>query len=233
MARERQIVAMGGGGFLMEPENPRLDDYILSLSGKKRPKLCLIATASGDAESYFKRFYDAFPQTRCEPTHLALFTRKERDLRSFLLGQDVIYVSGGNTANLLAVWRVHGVDAILREAWESGVVLAGVSAGSLCWFECGVTDSFGPELAPLYGGLGFLSGSNCPHYDGEVMRRPMYHRFLKEGLAPGFAADDGAALHFQGATLLGVVSSRPAGGGYRVELSEGEVQETAIEPTRL
>lgn len=180
---------------------------------------------------YVRNFYDAFAG-RAEASWLRLFERDGRDLRTFILGQDVVYVGGGNTANMLAIWRLHGVDAILREAWEAGIILAGLSAGSLCWFEAGSTDSFGPGLAPLHDGLGFLPGSHCPHYDGEALRRPSYQRLVADGLAAGYAADDGAALHFVGTELAEVVTSRPAACAYRVELVDGQVVETVL-PSRF
>lgn len=224
-----QIVALGGGGFSTEPDNPLLDDYILSLSRSSRPKVCFVGTASGDSETYRLRFYQAFSARDCVANHLPLFDRKAGDLRSFVLHQDVIYVGGGNTANLLAVWRVHGLDLILREAMEQGVILCGISAGSICWFEAGVTDSFGPTLAPLRDGLGFLPGSNCPHYDGEPQRRPAYQRLVQEGLPPGYAADDGCALHFVHGRLERIVASRPEARAYRVELKVGDVVESPLE----
>ncbi|MDB5288957.1 MAG: peptidase [Phycisphaerales bacterium] len=227
------IVAMGGGGFAMEPENPLLDDYILSLACGSTPKVCFVPTASADSENFCLRFYEAFSRRDCEPCHLPLFKRQVEDLRSFVLGQDVIYVGGGNTANLLAVWRVHGFDRILREALGKGIVLCGLSAGSLCWFEAGVTDSFGPTLAPFNDGLGFLAGSNCPHYDGEPERRPTYHRLIKEGLLPGYAADDGCALYFEAGRLNRVVTSRKPAGAYRVQMDGGKVAETPLDAEYL
>jgi len=170
------IVALGGGGFSMEPENPRLDRYVLSLARRSRPKICFVPTASGDSDNYIVRFYDAFTVDRCLPSHLRLFSRKIQDLREFILQQDVVYVGGGATAYLLATWRLAGLDAIFREAWGRGVVLSGVSAGAVCWFEAGLTDSFGRPLRPLREGLGFLPGSFCPHYDGEKDRRSAYQR---------------------------------------------------------
>ena len=224
---DRHIVALGGGGFSMEPDNPTLDDYILGLVDRRLPRVCFVPTASGDADPYIVRFFDAFPPGRAEACHLGLFRRRVSDLGAFLLDQDVVYVGGGNTANLLAVWRQHGLDRALRQAWEAGVVLCGLSAGALCWFEAAVTDSFGP-LAPLPDGLGFLPGSFCPHYDGEADRRPAYHRFVAAGLPAGFAADDGAALHFTGTNLAGVVTSRPKAAAYRVERIGDEVVETPL-----
>jgi dipeptidase E len=232
---KRTIVAMGGGGFSMEPDNPLLDDHILELArvhrGRARSRVCFLPTASGDSEGYVANFYAAFAR-RSEATHLALFDRTVNDVDAFLLEQDVVYVGGGNTANMLGIWRVHGVDRALRRAWETGVVLAGLSAGSNCWFECATTDSFGP-LAALPDGLGLLAGSHCPHFDGEAARRPTYHRLIASGELPdGLAADDGAALVFHGTELAEVVASRPAARGYRVVRGPGgEAIETEL-PTR-
>jgi peptidase E len=213
----RHIVAMGGGGFSMEPRNPLLDEFIVRLSGKRRPKVCFLSTASGDAEGYIVRFYRAMRRRGCRTSHVDLFRRTIVDPAKFLLGQDVIYVGGGNTANMLAVWRVHGIDRALRAAWRQGVILAGISAGANCWFEASSTDSFGPTLAPLHDGLGLLPGSACPHYDGEKNRRPIFHRFIARGELPdGFAMDDGAAAHFVGRKFFEAVSSRPNAKVYRV-----------------
>lgn len=223
------IVAMGGGGFSMEPENLRLDRFVLSLARAEVPRVCFVATASGDSDAYVRDFYRAFSALPCRPTDLALFERTVRDLRAFVLAQDVIYVGGGSTANLLAVWRVHGLDAILAEALAQGVVLAGLSAGMNCWFEACVTDSFHPDaLAPLHDGLGLVPGSACPHYDGEPGRRPTYRRLVAEGFPGGYAADDGAALHLRGGELVEVVRSRPAAQAYRVTLAGREVVEEAL-----
>jgi dipeptidase E len=233
---ERFIVAMGGGGFSMEPDNPLLDDHILDLArttrGRERPRVCFLATASGDTPGYIADFYAAMAR-RSEASHLSLVVRTVDDIERHLLDQDVIYVGGGNTENMLAVWRVHGVDRALRAAWESGVVLAGLSAGSLCWFETGTTDSYGAGLAPLSSGLGFLPGSHAPHYDGESTRRPHYQKLIAEGALPaGYAADDGVALVFRGTALDEVVASRPGARAYRVERGpDGRAIETEL-PTR-
>ena len=225
------IVAMGGGGFMMEPTQPALDDHVLSLTGKARPRLCLLPTATGDSPRLISLYYRVFMDRPVEPVHLELFGAPRTDIREFLLGCDAIYVSGGNTANMLAIWRVHGVDTILREAWERGIVLAGVSAGMLCWYACGLTDSFGP-VRPLHDGLGFLSGSACPHFDGEASRRPTYEALLRAGFPEGVAADDGAALVYRSEALHEVVSSRPGAGAYRFALRAGELVEEAL-PARL
>jgi dipeptidase E len=228
MTRSRTIVAMGGGGFSMEPDNPLLDDFIVSLAGADRPRVCFLPTASGDADAYVVKFYGAFA-ARADASHLSLFNRTVSDLEGMLLGQDIVYVGGGNTENMLAIWRLHGIDRVLRSAWEAGVILAGLSAGSICWFEAGTTDSFGPDLAILTDGLGLLSGSHCPHYDGEAERRPSYHRLVAEGrLAAGYAADDGAALVFDGTELREVVSSRREATAYRVVAIDGVARETRL-----
>jgi dipeptidase E len=219
------IVAMGGGGFSMEPDNPLLDDFVLSLSRRQPARVCFVPTASADAATYVVRFYRAFVG-RCAPTDLTLWNppalprrpARTSDLPAFVAEQDLFYVGGGDTANLLVLWRRHGLDTLLRDAWSRGAVLAGVSAGMLCWFKGGVTDSFG-GLEPLDDGLGLIDASACPHYDGEAERRAAYQRAIAGGLPAGYAADDGAALHFRGTDLIEVVSSRPAAGAYRVERS--------------
>jgi dipeptidase E len=210
-----QVLAMGGGGFMMDRDSP-LDDLMLSLSPAKRPRVCFVPTPTGDSDRAIAAFFEAFTRRPCEPSCLRLFGAPERPAGQ-LAEQDVVYVSGGNTANALAIWRLHGVDRALREAWERGAVVGGVSAGANCWFECSVTDSFGLQLEPLHDGLGLLPGSFCPHYDGEELRRPAYRSLVDEGFPAGFAADDGAALHFIGGELREVVSSHPGARAYRVE----------------
>ena len=221
----------------MEPDNPLLDDYLLSLARKQPPKVCFVPTASAESASYIVRFYRAF-SGRSIPADLTLFDGplprkpgRTADLAEFLAEQDVIYVGGGNTANLLALWRVHGLDVLFRRALESGTVLSGVSAGMLCWFQGGVTDSYG-DIAAFRDGLGLIEGTACPHYDGEPARRPTYHRLIASGLQAGYAADDGAALHFYNGKLVEAVTSRPNAHAYRVELINGQVIETVL-PSRF
>lgn len=216
----KQIIALGGGGFSMEPENPLLDLYVLQQSEKETPQICFLPTASGDSDNYISRFYSSFKKHHCTPSHLSLFKPPTKDLESFLLEKDIIYVGGGNTRNLLILWREWGLDSILQKAWEKGIVLAGISAGSICWFEEGVTDSFGNELEPLKC-LGFLKGSNCPHYDGESNRRPSYQRLIANGkIQSGYATDDGVALHYIDQELSKIVSSRPNAKAYKVYFDE-------------
>ena len=206
---------MGGGGFHADPAS-LLDDFMLSLSPAARPRVCLVPTPSGDSDRGIAIFFETFSRRESEPSCLRLFGVPD-DPVSRLASQDVIYVSGGNTANALAIWRLHGVDVALRTAWERGAVLGGVSAGANCWFECSVTDSFGQSLDPLHDGLGLLPGSFCPHFDGEELRRPRYRSLVDDGFPSGYAADDHAALHFVGTELREVVSARSRATGYRVE----------------
>lgn len=220
----------------MEPGNSLMDDYVLALTGKERPKVCFVPTASGDADHYVVRFYRAFSAARCEPSHISTFRRDkgggiDECVGEHLLNQDLIYVGGGSVISLLGVWRAHGLHEILRTCWERGIVLCGLSAGSLCWFDEAVTAFHGrPQRVE---GLGLLPYSNCVHYDGEPERRTEYHRFVQDGMIPGYAAEDGAALHFIGDDLAKVVSSRPKAKAYRVEHTGGEVSEVAIQPTYL
>jgi len=212
----RQIIAIGGAALPAELDNLLLVDYFLRQTRRRNPRVAFIGTAGGDAEAGRLRFYAGFSQFRCRPSHLPLFARTPRDLAAFVLEQDAIFVGGGNTRSMLAVWRDWGLDRHLRAAWEHGVVLGGASAGSICWFEHGVTDSIAGPLTALPC-LGFLPGSNCPHYDSEPLRRPTYRRLVAAGRLPGgIAADDGVALHYIDGRLARVVSSRPGAHGYRV-----------------
>ncbi|MBM3769881.1 MAG: peptidase E [Acidimicrobiia bacterium] len=224
------IVPFGGLRPLSGRTHP-LVGYLLELAGKPRARVAFVPTATGDSTETLVNMYARFPAERSERTHLALFNRTVEDIEAYLLAQDIIWIGGGNTANLLAVWRVHGVDRALRAAWERGVILTGGSAGSLCWFECGTTDSFNlARLAPLRDGLGFLRGSHCPHYDGEPQRRPLYHALIAEGFPAGYAIDDDAAIHFVGQDLVEVVTARAGASAYRVERGpSGGVVETKLD----
>jgi dipeptidase E len=221
---------MGGGGFTMEPQNPALDDYVLSLADAPMPRICLLPTASGDGEAQIRQFHATFGSRACEPMHISLFRLGSRPvpLRETLLDQHVIYVGGGSMLGLLAVWRALGLDVILRECWEAGVVLAGLSAGAMCWFEWGVTSSLGsPAPSP---GLGFLPGSMSVHADGEPGRLPVCRAAIADGtIPPGYAADDGVGLVFRDTTLEEVVSSRPGRRALRI----GPDGETELQPRLL
>ncbi|HZA90021.1 MAG TPA: peptidase E [Solirubrobacterales bacterium] len=224
----RQIVTFGGGGFSMEAGNPLLDEFVLELTGSSRPRVGFLPQASGDADHYIVRFYRVFESERCRPSHLSLFRRSRcsGDPREYLLDQDLIYVGGGSIRSLIGVWRAHGIDTILREAWERGIVLCGLSAGSLCWFTEGVSTFHGPP--EQVDGLGFLPCSNTVHYSSEPDRREAYHDLLRRGMKPGYAADDGAALHFVGEELAQVVASRPQARAYRIEARGGRVLTTQL-----
>jgi dipeptidase E len=222
---------MGGGGFTADPGDPPLDELVLQLAGSPVPRILFLPTASGDPREQIGRFHAAFGDRPCEPDVLSLFrlANVRRPLREIVLSQDVVYVGGGSMRNLLAIWRVHGLDRVLRDAWERGVVLAGLSAGAMCWFQGGVTTSSGaPEPTE---GLGFLSGSLSVHADGQPARRPVHRRAVAEGaLPPGWLVDDGVGLLFRDMALERVVSARPGARAARIELVDGEAVERTIEP---
>lgn len=230
----RLIFAMGGGGFTMEPTNPLLDDYVLTLSGASEPRILFLPTASGDTTSQINAFYARYGGRSCAPSHISLFRLGdlERPLEEIVLEQDIVYVSGGSMRNLLAIWRAHRLEELLTRAWQNGVVLAGLSAGAMCWFEGGITCSSGvPEAI---GGLGLLKGSLTVHADGEPERLPVWLASVREGTLPGgWAADDGVGLQFRGQRLERIVSSRPGAGAQRVDALAGELVRHRLEPELL
>jgi len=201
------ILALGG-----HPDDAMLD-HALGLA--RGAKVLYVPTASNEDPAWTVTWYERL-RGRAELTPLSFFPWPPENLRELTLAHDVVLVPGGNTANMLAIWRVHGFDEILREAWQEGILLTGWSAGMICWFEAGVTDSFGPQLEGMRDGLGFLAGSACPHYDGEELRRPVYRRLVREGFPGGIALDDAAGAHYVGTELREVVSSQVGAGGYRV-----------------
>jgi dipeptidase E len=224
---------MGGAALPAKLDNLRLVRYFLRQTGKKNPKVCFIGAASGDAESYRQRFYAGFGRFRCRTSHLPLFARTPRDLESFVMEHDAIFVGGGNTRSMLAVWRDWGLDGCLRSAWERGVVLGGVSAGAICWFEQGLTDSVAGPLTVL-DCLGWLAGSCCPHYDAERLRRPTFRRLVAGGdIANGVAADDHAALHYVDGSLLRAVSGAPGARAWSVRRSGDRAIEKALPAAKL
>ena len=233
----QQIIALGGGGFSKDADNLELERYILEQSGKTDPKVCFIPTASGDSDNYIRKFYDSFWRLPCRPRHLSLFRLPTEDIQGFVMSQDVIYVGGGNTRNLLSLWQDRELDSILGTALGQGIVLAGSSAGSICWFQQGVTDSntpIGSSRLTSIDCLGFLKGSNCPHYDSETNRRPEYHRLITEGeIVDGWAADDSVGLHFVDGELEATVSARADSCAYRVARNAEGIHEERIEPRFL
>jgi len=214
----RHVVAIGGGMMMPRDEIPFHFRHAITLTGRQRPKLCVLNQAVGDDPATYLRFYAGLAEAPVHVRHLALFPMPNvDDPEDLLMSQDIIFVGGGSVANMLAVWRVHGIDAILRKAWHAGIVLMGSSAGGICWFEGGTTDSFGRKLRPFTDGLGMLSGSFCPHYNSEAERRPLYQRLVAEGALPaGLACEDGVAAHYVDDTLAEMVADRPDGAGYRV-----------------
>ena len=235
------ILATSGGridGRRTPWEVGPLTEYAVDLAGVsgRRPRVCFLATALGDNAAVLQAFYDAARFAGFEASHLALFPMPNvDDPRAHLLAQDVVWVWGGSVAGLLAMWRLHGVDAAMREAWEAGVVLTGVSAGSICWHVGGTTDSFGPELRPVTDGLGLLPYANGVHYDSEEQRRPLLHRLVADETLPtAYATDDGVGLHYRGKELVEALTELPGKGAYRVERGpEGEAVETRLEPRLL
>ena len=212
------MLAVGGGMLMPRDAVPLQVKYAIDLTGQARPRLCVLNTAVGDDPNAYLRFYDRLAETPARVRHLALFPMPNvDDPEDLLMSQDVIFVGGGSVANMVAVWRVHGIDEILRKAWHAGIVLAGSSAGGICWFEGGTTDSFGVRLRPFTDGLGMLAGSFCPHYSSEQERRPLYRRLVADGTLPdGVACDDGAGAHYVDETLAELVADRPEANAYRV-----------------
>jgi dipeptidase E len=231
----RRILALGGGGFSAGPADAPLDAHVVTLTGVERPKLCLLPTASGDPREQIDRFNATFRPLGAITSSISLFRLGERpgmQVREHLLSQDAIYVGGGSMLNLIAVWRAHGIDTILREAWERGILLAGVSAGSMCWFEHGITTSFGAPRAAA--GLGLVPGSNCVHYDTQPNRRPTYHDCLRtHAIQGGWGVDDGAALYFENGELVRVLAGRPGAGAMRVDAVSDHIVEVRLPADHL
>ncbi len=227
----RHIIAIGGGMLMPDGRVPLHLEHALRVAGAREPRLCVIGTAGGDDPRWPLLMYDRFAGGAARVRHLALFPMPNvSDPEDLLMSQDVIFVGGGRVANMLAVWRVHGLDVIMRKAWQAGIVLTGSSAGGICWFEGGTTDSFGRELRAFTEGLGLLPGSFCPHYNSESRRRPLYHQLIDDGTLPGgIACDDGAAVHFIDDTLTEVIADRPTSAAYRVVKSAASgVTETPL-----
>lgn len=226
-ASKRHILALGGAAT-----PPSVVKFLLKLTGKKAPKVLIINTATGDSPEGLVKSYARFASLPCSVTHLTLFERTPVDLEALILRQDLIFVGGGNTKSMLAVWREYGIDKILAEAWKRGIVLSGSSAGGICWFEGCCTDSFAESYTALPA-MGFLKGSCCPHYDGEAGRQETYRRLVSEGqLDDGLAVDEGVGLHFVGNSLKEVVTAKKGSGAYSVSLKKGKIVEKAL-PTRL
>jgi len=215
----------------------RLGDMVIDALGrtkKDRPRVCLVYTALGDPAMYYAMSYEAFNAAGCDVTELKLFPQPSADPTERLVTSDFVWVGGGSVANLLSLWRLHGVDVAMREAWERGVILGGVSAGSICWHLGGTTDSFGPELKPVTNALGLLPYANGVHYDSEAQRRPLLHQLIKDATLPprAYATDDHVGLWYEGTDATEVVADYPVDengpAAYLVELVDGDVKETRV-----
>jgi dipeptidase E len=223
--RPPRIVAIGGGG--LDPAATAVDRYVLELSERDRPRVCLLPTTGPNASEQIARFYDVFGG-RGEPSHLSLDRASMPPdlIRRHLLAQDAVYAGGGGLLDVLTRWRAHGVDRVLREAWRRGVVLAGQSAGSLCWFEAAVTAA-GGQPRPARG-LGLIHASNSVHWSAAPRSRRTFIDCIAEGMPAGWGVDDGAALVFEGTELTGAVAARPGVRAWRVERDGAEVVETPV-----
>lgn len=239
----RRILATSGGFPATDRWNVRRVGPMvlkaLELTGKDRPRICFVHTASGDDSAYLTASYEAMSSISCDVTHLQLFMQPNANIEERIMTSDFVWVGGGSVANLLSLWRLHGVDEVMRAAWEKGIILGGVSAGSICWHIGGTTDSFGPQLRPVNNGLALLPYGNGVHYDSEAQRRPLLHSLVKNGTMPlSFATDDRVGILYEGTEPVEVlrdVDGDPAEGpaAYRVELLNGDVVETRLAPGRL
>lgn len=228
------FLTMGGGGFSMNDGASAFDRYLLEISGVANPTVCFIGTASGDAAGYIEKFTDAFDSLGVTSSYLSLFQRDAKPIAEHMDEADIVYVGGGSTYNLLALWRLHGLDQVLKDRMAARpVVLSGISAGALCWYEGGITDSFGPVYQPMADGLGFLPGSASPHFDGEATRRPVYFEAVRSGvLGNGHAIDDYAAVEWRDGELVGCVAEQPNRGVSYLRLDGDVVNEERL-PVRL
>ena len=227
-----QIIAIGGGGFGRNPNQPIIEKYIIEQSNKEKPNICFIPTASAEDKAYTVNFYSAFSKLKCSPSHINLFQRT-LSLRSIINKQDIIYVGGGNTKSMLAVWKEWKLDALLLKAYNRGTILCGVSAGAICWFEKGVTDSWASNLNVM-DCMGFLKGCCCPHYNGEKDRKPSVEKFLKDSTINScYALDDGSALHYKNGVIHTAVSFFKDANAYEVILGNNNIKHTKIKNITL
>ena len=232
---DRWIVASSGGfvgtGLWGVLKPGRIFQRALELTGKDRPRVLLILTASGDDPQYLAAMYSALAESSCDVDHLALFPQPNRDISAVVASADVVWVGGGSVANLLALWHLHGVDIALRTAWERGTVLAGVSAGSICWHLGGPTDSFGATLEPVTNGMALLPYGNGVHYDSEEQRRPLLHELVRTQVLPtSYATDDKAAIVYRGTDPVEVIADTPQAAAYRVSWNGHEILEERLPP---
>jgi dipeptidase E len=231
--KKKQVVAIGGGAFSDKPDKLAIERYILAQTAKKKPRVCFLPTASGDAEINIQRFYVVFEKLGASASHVSLFRQERKPAGTLLQNQDVIFVGGGNTRNLLVLWHEWEIVDVIRRAYAQGTILAGSSAGAMCWFEEGLTDS-NPGGYSALTCLGWLKGSFCPHFDTEPKRKPIFRSMIRSGeLAAGYAVDDGVALHFVNGRLVQVVSSRPSAGALFLQKRDSGLDEASLSPIRL
>jgi len=229
---KRQIIAIGGGGFGRNPGEGIIENYILNQSNAKNPNICFIPTATGDNEAYKNNYYATFTKLNCNPVHLDFFKRTP-DLENLINEQDIIFVGGGNTKSMLAVWKDWGLDSILHQAYKNGVVMSGVSAGAICWFEKGITDSWSEDLKVM-DCLGFVKGACCPHYDEEPQRRPSLKKFLSQKILEScYAVDGGCALHIQDEKKYGSIAFSKNKKSFHVEFKNDKVVENSFPVTNI
>ena len=224
---DKQIIAIGGGGFGRNPGDGVIEKYILDQVKKARPNICFIPTATGDDESYKVSYYATLSKLNCNPSHLDLFKRTP-DLKKLIKEQDIIFVGGGNTKSMLAVWRDWDLDVILKEAYENGTIMSGVSAGAICWFEKGITDSWSKKLN-IMDCLSFTKGNCCPHYDEESERRPSLSKFIKNNeMQNCYAIEGGSALHIKNDKVHYAISFRGKKNSYLVEYEDKKIKENVL-----
>jgi len=221
------IITMGGGWIVKGNSNGKIEQYILAQAEKERPKICFLPQASNESREYITKFFEVFTQLGAEPSWISLFGRVEDTWKQHLLSQDIIYVGGGNTKSMLGLWRAWGVDKVLREAYDKGIILSGISAGALCWFEEGLTDSVWPlDKMEM---LGFLEGSMCPHFDVEAERQPAYRQKIKSGeMKPGIALEDRTAAHYVNGKLHQVVAEVEGKRIFKIDVQEEKVLEPIL-----
>jgi len=224
---DKQIIAIGGGGFGRNPGNGAIEKYILDQANSEKPNICFIPTATGDDESYKVSYYATLSKLNCNPTHLDFFKRTP-DLENLIKGQDVIFVGGGNTKSMLSVWREWGLDKILKKAYENGTIMSGVSAGAICWFERGITDSWSDKLN-IMNCLSFTKGNCCPHYDEEAERRPTLSKFIKDKeIQNCYAIEGGCALHIKNDEVYKAISFRGKKNSFLVTCEDGKIKENNL-----
>tara|TARA_Y100001968_G_C19441874_1_gene762982 strand:+ start:1442 stop:2134 length:693 start_codon:yes stop_codon:yes gene_type:complete len=229
---DKHIIAVGGGGFGRSGEGYKIEKYIISFSKTSKPNICFIPTASGDNDSYKVSFYNTFTRLGCNPSHIDFFKRTV-DLKDHIDKQDIIYVGGGNTKSMLAVWKDWNLDVILKSAYENGVIMSGVSAGAICWFEKGITDSWSNQLE-IIKCLNFVEGICCPHYDEEPSRKPYVKRLIESASIPSCIAIEGdCALHIKNGLPLESISFGENKNSFTVQLSEGQLVNTNYNSIRL